>query len=168
MMLRPRSAWAADAMDLRVAGIVAKTIGIDTHNHVDVPLTVAEMPGPDIDLKGEMKRSGLSAICMTFATDYQPGDAYDRFLKGLASMDGQLERNGMQRSLTPADIRARAIRMASQPSSRRSKAPISCKAMWSESKRRINADCGSLGCFTTAMPLFHWAMFTPILRAMAD
>ena len=44
----------------------------------------AEMPGPDIDLRGEMKRSGLSAICMTFATDYQRGDAYDRFLKGLA------------------------------------------------------------------------------------
>jgi membrane dipeptidase len=100
MMLRPVSAWAADATDPRVAGIVAKTIGID------VPLTVAEMPGPDIDLKGEMKRSGLSAICMTFATDYQPGDAYDRFLKGLASMDTQLERNGMRRSLTPADIRA--------------------------------------------------------------
>jgi membrane dipeptidase len=106
MMLRPGSAWAADATDPRIAGIVAKTIGIDTHNHVDVPLTVAEMPGRDIDLKGEMKRSGLSAICMTFATDYQPGDAYDRFLKGLASMDRQLERNGMQRSLTPADIRA--------------------------------------------------------------
>ena len=59
MMLRPGSAWAADATDPRVAGIVAKTIGIDTHNHVDVPLTVAEMPGPDLDLKGEMKRSGL-------------------------------------------------------------------------------------------------------------
>jgi membrane dipeptidase len=88
-----------------VAEIVAKTIGIDTHNHVDVPLTAAEMPGPDIDLAGEMKRSGLSAICMTFATDYQPGDAYDRFLKGLASMDRQLERNGMKRSLTPADVR---------------------------------------------------------------
>jgi membrane dipeptidase len=39
------------------------------------------MPGPDIDLSREMKRSGLSAICMTFATDCQPGDAYDRFLK---------------------------------------------------------------------------------------
>jgi microsomal dipeptidase-like Zn-dependent dipeptidase len=63
------------------------------------------MPGPDIDLKGEMKRSGLSAICMTFATDYQPGDAYDRFLKGLASMDRQLERNGMKRSLNSDDIR---------------------------------------------------------------
>ena len=106
ILLRPRISWAADVTDPRVADIVAKTIGIDTHNHVDVPLTAAEMPGPDIDLAGEMKRSGLSAICMTFATDYQPGDAYDRFLKGLASMDRQLERNGMKRSLTPDDVRA--------------------------------------------------------------
>lgn len=105
MMPRSHSAWAADGVDPRVAKIVATTIGIDTHNHVDVPLTEAEMPGPDIDLAGEMKRSGLSAICMTFATDYQRGDAYDRFLKGLASMDRQLERNHMQRSLTPAEIR---------------------------------------------------------------
>jgi membrane dipeptidase len=101
---RPGSIWAADSTDPRVSDIVARTIGIDTHNHVDVPLTAAEMPGPDIDLAGEMKRSGLSAICMTFATDYQPGDAYDRFLKGLASMDRQLERNGMKRSLTPDDV----------------------------------------------------------------
>jgi membrane dipeptidase len=62
------------------------------------------MPGPDIDLAGELKRSGLSAISMTFATHYQPGDAYDRFLKGLASMDRQLERNGMKRSLSAADV----------------------------------------------------------------
>jgi membrane dipeptidase len=100
----PRLGWAADTVDSRVAEIVAGTIGIDTHNHVDVPLTAADMPGPDLDLAGEMKRSGLSAICMTFATDYQPGDAYDRFLKGLASMDRQLERNGMKRSLTADDI----------------------------------------------------------------
>lgn len=97
--------WKADAVDPRVADIVAKTIGIDTHNHIDVPLTDAEMPGPDIDLRGEMKRAGLSAICMTFATDYQPGDAYDRFLKGMASMGRQLERNGLKRSLSPADVR---------------------------------------------------------------
>jgi membrane dipeptidase len=102
--LLPRLSWAADT-DPRVANIVAKTIGIDTHNHIDVPLTAAEMPGPDIDLSAEMKRSGLSAICMTFATDYQPGDAYDRFLKGLASMDRQLQRNNIKRALTPADIR---------------------------------------------------------------
>jgi membrane dipeptidase len=105
IMVGPRLGWAADMTDPRVAGIVAATIGIDTHNHIDVPLTAAEMPGPDIDLAGEMKRSGLSAFCMTFATDYQPGDAYDRFLKGLASMDQQLERNGMKRSLTPGDVR---------------------------------------------------------------
>ena len=105
ILLRPRLDWAADITDPRVADIVAKTIGIDTHNHIDVPLTAAEMPGPNIDLASEMKRSGLSAICMTFATDYQPGDAYDRFLRGLASMDRQLERNAMKRSLTPDDIR---------------------------------------------------------------
>jgi membrane dipeptidase len=104
-MLRPRRGWSADTTDPRVADIVATTIGIDTHNHIDVPLTAAAMPGPDIDLASEMKRSGLSALCMTFATDYQPGDAYDRFLKGLASMDRQLERNGMKRSLTLADVR---------------------------------------------------------------
>ena len=95
------------------ARFVARIIGIDTHNHVDVPLTSAEMPGPDIDLAGEMKRSGLSAICMTFATDYQDGDAYDRFLKGLAAMDRQLERNGMKRSLTANDVRT--ARMSGQP-----------------------------------------------------
>jgi membrane dipeptidase len=105
ILLPPRLGWAADTFDPRVAGIVATTIGIDTHNHIDVPLTAAEMPGPDIDLAREMKRSGLSAICMAFATDYQPGDAYDRFLKGLASMDRQLERNSMKRSLTADDIR---------------------------------------------------------------
>jgi uncharacterized ParB-like nuclease family protein len=104
-MLHSPFALGVDAIDPRTDEIVARTIGIDTHNHIDVPLTAAAMPGPDIDLKGEMKRSALSAICMTFATDYQPGDAYDRFLKGLTSMDRQLERNNMKRSLTPADVR---------------------------------------------------------------
>lgn len=103
--LRSYGASANGMIDPRVAEIVAKTIGIDTHNHIDVPLTAAEMPDPDIDLAGEMKRSGLSAACMTFATDYQSGDAYDRFLHGLASLDRQLERNHMKRSLTAADVR---------------------------------------------------------------
>jgi membrane dipeptidase len=100
-----RSAWAVDALDPRVAGIVAKTIGIDTHNHIDLPLTTEAMPGPDIDLIGEMKRSGLSAICATFATDYQKGDSYERYKNWFTSMDRQLERNGMKRSLTAEDIR---------------------------------------------------------------
>ena len=36
---------AADTVDPRVADIVAQTIGIDTHNHIDVPLTVARCRG---------------------------------------------------------------------------------------------------------------------------
>ncbi|SDP01576.1 Zn-dependent dipeptidase, dipeptidase homolog [Mucilaginibacter sp. OK268] len=110
MMMNPLATWAIDEVDPRVAKIVADTIGIDTHNHIDVPLTLTEVPGPNIDLAGEMKQSGLSAICMTFALDYQklqkPGEAYERFLNGLASMDQQLERNGMKRSLNLADIQA--------------------------------------------------------------
>lgn len=109
MMLNPLAAWAIGEVDPRVGAIVANTIGIDTHNHIDVPLTAAEVPGPNIDLAGEMKQSGLSAICMTFAVDYQqlrkPGDAYDRFMNGLASMDQQLNHNGMKRSLNLAGLR---------------------------------------------------------------
>ena len=166
MLLRPRLGWAADITDPRVADIVATTIGIDTHNHIDVPLTANEMPGLDIDLAGELKRSGLSAICMTFATDYQPGDAYDRFLKGLASMDRQLERNGMQRSLTWLTF-APPIRISSQRSSRRSRAVTSFKAILSGWKKRTNGVCGTLGCCMTVTPPCRWAMFTPTLRAMA-
>jgi membrane dipeptidase len=110
VMLSPLATWAIDEIDPRVAAIVAATIGIDTHNHIDVPLTANGIPGPDIDLTGEMKRSGLSAICMTFALDYQkltnPGEAYDRFLNGLAAMDQQLINNGIKRSLNLADLRA--------------------------------------------------------------
>lgn len=71
VILSPLLSWAVDDVDPRVAAIVAKTIGTDTHNHIDVPLNEAELPGPKIDLAGEMKNSGLSAICMTFAVDYQ-------------------------------------------------------------------------------------------------
>jgi membrane dipeptidase len=109
MLLNPLAARAADDVDPRVVTIVAGTIGIDTHNHIDVPLVAADVPGPTIDLASEMKKSGLSAICMTFAVDYQrltePGQAYERFKNGLASMDQQLERNHMKRSLNLADLR---------------------------------------------------------------
>jgi membrane dipeptidase len=110
LMLGPWAARAEQALDARVAGIVAATIGIDSHNHVDVPLAGAQLPAPDLDLAGELKRSGLSAISMTFAVDYQqlrnPGDAYERFQNGLTAMDQQLARNGMRRALNLADLRA--------------------------------------------------------------
>jgi membrane dipeptidase len=110
LMLNQMPARAAEEIDPRVAKIVAETMGIDTHNHIDVPFIEGEVPGPNIDLTGEMKRSGLSAICMTFAVDRpelrNPGDGYERFKNGLASMDQHLTRNGLKRSLTLADLRA--------------------------------------------------------------
>lgn len=111
IMLNPSFAWAAgEEEDPRIAAIVAKTMGIDTHNHVDVPLNAAELPGPKLDLAGEIKNSGLLAICMTFAVDYQerrtPGIAYERFLNGLTAMDAVLKTNNMTRALTMADLTA--------------------------------------------------------------
>lgn len=111
MMLSPLSAWAIDDdIDPKVAAIVALTIGIDTHNHIDVPLTAGAIPGPDLDLAGELKRSGLSAICMTFALDYQKlqntGEAWERFQNGISAMDRQLAKNGMKRALNLADLKS--------------------------------------------------------------
>ena len=108
LMLNPLLSWAGDDIDPRVAAIVAGIIGVDTHNHIDVPLNPAELPGPSVDLTGEMKKSGLSAICMTFAVDYQrlinPGDAYSRFVTGLDAMDNVLKTNNLKRSLNLTDL----------------------------------------------------------------
>ena len=82
---------------------------MDTHNHIDVPQNESELPGPKIDLAGEMSKSGLSAICMTFAVDYQklnnPGDAYDRFNAGLTAMDAVLDSNNMKRTFNLTALR---------------------------------------------------------------
>ena len=109
MVLHPQFSWATNEADPKVAAIVAKTIGVDTHNHIDVPFAAAEVPGPKIDLSSELKQSGLSAICMTFAVDRpelrNPGDAYERFINALASMDKQLANNDMKRALNLTDIK---------------------------------------------------------------
>jgi membrane dipeptidase len=110
IILNPFICWANNETDPRVAGIVARTFGVDTHNHIDVPLIAAELPGPDVDLVTDIKKSGLSAICMTFAVDYQkltrPGEAYERFICGLDAMDIILKSNNMQRALNLADLKA--------------------------------------------------------------
>jgi membrane dipeptidase len=110
IILNPLSSWAAHETNLRVAEIVAKTMGIDTHNHIDVPLNAVELPGPKVDLTSEMKKSGLSAVCMTFAVDYQKltkeGEAYERFIIGLDAMDDVLKNNNIKRSVNLADLKA--------------------------------------------------------------
>ncbi|MCX2480619.1 membrane dipeptidase [Pedobacter sp. MC2016-15] len=110
LLTHPLAAWTFEDIDPRVAGIVANTFGIDTHNHIDVPLVKSEVPGQDIKLAEAMKTSGLSAICMTFAVDYQrldtPGQAYERFLNGLTSMDQQLKNSGIHRTLNMKEMLA--------------------------------------------------------------
>jgi len=108
LLSSPAWSWAAEEADPRVAAIVGRTMGIDTHNHVDVPLKVDELPGPKIDLTGELKNSGFAAICMTFAVDYQilnhPGEAYERFQNGMHAMDKVLEINHIKRALNLNDL----------------------------------------------------------------
>ncbi|MES2519278.1 MAG: membrane dipeptidase [Bacteroidota bacterium] len=110
IMLNPLLSWAIKQDDPRIATIVAKTIGVDSHNHIEVPLNKIDSSYPEMDLAGEIKKSGLSAICMTFAVDYQqlinPGDGYNRFINGLDAMDNALKSNNMKRSLNLADLKS--------------------------------------------------------------
>lgn len=90
-------------------GHLASTIfGIDTHSHLDVPFKPEDFAGQTYDLSGEMKKSGLAAICMTFQVDrpnlIQEGEAYERFLTCLDEMDKILLDNDMTRALNSADL----------------------------------------------------------------
>ena len=108
ILVNPFPFWIAYEIDPKIAAIVTKTIAIDTHNHIDVPAKTAELPEIKIDLLGEMKKSGLSAICMTFAVDRpkltEPGQAYERFVNGLDAMDEFLKNNSMTRSFDLSDL----------------------------------------------------------------
>src|SRR5436190_267538 len=110
ILINPFSSWAAPEIDPKIAAIVANTIGIDTHNHIDVPSKMAELPDTKIDLLGEMKKSGLSAICMTFAVDRpkltERGQAYERFVNGLDAMDEFLKNNTITRSVDLSDLQS--------------------------------------------------------------
>ena len=70
----PANAWGQEGVDPRVAKIVEDTISLDMHNHDGQP-TFAKAPAdrkPDptgVNLPGEMKKAGLSAICLTYAVD---------------------------------------------------------------------------------------------------
>ncbi len=107
--LDPLSAFAVNKVDPAVAAIVAKTIGIDTHNHMDVPFNATEFASKQYELAAEMKTSGLTAICMTFCVDRpnltKTGEAYERFLISLDEMDQLLKDNKLTRALNYADLK---------------------------------------------------------------
>ncbi len=94
--------------DPRVAKIVAKAMAIDSHNHIDLPLN-ADQPMPKYDLLADFEKSGLSAIVMTFAVDYQKlqneGDGYNRFINGLDAADKLLKEFDLKRSTNLTDLK---------------------------------------------------------------
>lgn len=109
LLLNPVVLWADDEIDPRVAGIVAKTMAIDTHNHVDVRI-YPDQPLPKYELLNDFKKSGLAAIVMTFAVDYQKlqneGDGYTRFINGLDSADQLLNEYNLKRSMNLSDLKS--------------------------------------------------------------
>jgi membrane dipeptidase len=164
LLLNPLFAKPSDDIDPRVAAIVAKTIGIDVHNHIDVPLNGSELPGPAIDLAGELKKSGLAAVCMTFAVDYQklvnPGDAYNRFIAGLDAMDKALKDNDIKRAFNLSDLQT-AHKNILRPSFNRWRALIFSKANWKGWSLPTNAVCGTWACCMIAMHRCRSAIFIP-------
>ena len=83
-LLNPFISLAGNEKDDKVKKIIAKTIGIDAHNHMDVPFSSEQFKKQKYDLAGEMKTSGLTAICMTFCVDRQPCSSGTQFPVDLA------------------------------------------------------------------------------------
>lgn len=109
LVLSPASSWAAETQEEKVKRIVSKTIGIDTHNHMDLPFNKSDYQSQNYDFAAEFKASGLTAIGMTFCVDRpkltQTGEAFDRFILELDEMDDLLKANNLSRALTYADIK---------------------------------------------------------------
>jgi membrane dipeptidase len=122
MLLGP--AWlaaAGDGLDPRVAQVMAKTIGIDMHNHVypagtephpqqSPPRQVEQPQTPGLFIAEELKQSGLTAVCASFVLDFapnnKPGDARVNFLGWLAAIDAQLDKGHTRRALSLKDLQA--------------------------------------------------------------
>ncbi len=109
MMLNPLASWAKNEPDPKIKSLVGKVIGIDTHNHIDVPFNPEVFKDQKYDLTNEMRTSGLTAICMTFCVDRpkldKEGEAYERFMISLNEMDEMLKANNLTRALNLSDLK---------------------------------------------------------------
>lgn len=108
-LLNPFTSWASTAPTDKVKKLVAKAIGIDTHNHMDVPFNLAQFKEQKYDLANELQTSGLTAICMTFCVDRpnltKEGEAYERFLLSIDEQDEILKANHLERALNFQDLK---------------------------------------------------------------
>lgn len=109
MVLGSPATWAFTSQEEKIKKIVSESIGIDTHNHMDLPFNRELFTRQEYDLIGELKASGLTAICMTFCVDRpkleKEGEAYQRFLLSLDEMDEMLNANGLTRALNLNDLK---------------------------------------------------------------
>ncbi len=109
LAFNPLTSWADNDTDNKVKKIVAKSIGVDTHNHMDMPIKTDEFSIQNYHLETEIKASGLTAICMTFSVDRpklnNEGEAYQRFLTNLTEMDEVLKASNLTRALNYADLK---------------------------------------------------------------
>ena len=129
VMLIGQSWWnaAAEGVDPRIAQVLAKTLGIDMHNHV-YPAGTEPHPqqappqggspqrpeerqqGPELFFADELRQSGLTAVCASYVLDFagnkKPGDTRANFLHWLDAMDAQLEQGHIRRALNLKDLQA--------------------------------------------------------------
>jgi membrane dipeptidase len=123
MLLRP--AWLRavdDGVDPRIVQIMSRTVGVDMHNHVypagtephpqrgQPPRQEDQPQAPELSIAGELKQSGLTAVCASFVMDFarndKPGDARENFLHWLTAVDTRLQKGHMRRALTLKDLQA--------------------------------------------------------------
>ena len=110
MLVGPEQLRSAE-VDPRAAQIVSGTIAVDMHNHLPIRYVkdpADARPDSDVDLAGEIKRSGFSTICQTYAVDSlvtrEAGEYYEFHLQALAFEDRLLASNHMRRALNMKDL----------------------------------------------------------------
>lgn len=121
MLLGPRwvnadgGGTAGDDVDPRAAQVIARTIGVDMHNHV-YPAGTEPHPqggpplpqGPELLLAEELKRSGLTAVGASYVLDFvpnvRPGEAREKLFNWFDAIDTQLAKGRMRRALNLKDL----------------------------------------------------------------
>ena len=105
------TAQERDKYWVQADSLCAKLLTMDTHNHIDVPMTKEKLPGPRVDLRTAMSKAGMSAVGMTFAVDYvQPlaeGQEYERFVNAITAQDSILHWSGLRLTLNGKEMRQR-------------------------------------------------------------
>ena len=114
----------AESADPRLAKVISSTIAIDMHNHV-YPAGISQSRGPgawggpfgqqqepaqdsELSLEKELNQAGLTAVCAAYELDFtpinKPGDARDNYLRWIAALDRQLEREHLHRAFNLKDL----------------------------------------------------------------